>query len=466
MCERGSVDGLGVALVVQTPAGLSRERLVGLVQALLDRHAMLRARLERSDGDGGESTLRVGLVGSVTASACIRRVDAIGLDREGLRQVIEVEAAVARARLAPRAGVMVQVVWLDCGPARPGRLLVCAHRLVVDGVSLRILLEDLATGGAQAAAGRPVVLPPCGTSFRRWAQLLTERAQDPAQIAELAVWTAVLDGRDPPLGDRPFDPACDTVGTCREMRLTLPAARAEPLLTRVPAAFHAGVDDVLLCGLALVVAQWRRRRGEDDQRGVLIDLGGHGREQVAPGVDLSRTVGWSTGVFPVRLDVGGADLDEALAGGPAAGKALKGVKEQLRAVPDHGLGFGLLRYLNPETGAVLAGLPAPQIMFNYLGRFNVPNADDWALVPDSGRIGTDLGLPVSHSLDITAWTEDLPDGSQLHVKWVWPGGLLTEEAVRELAQCWFQALDALAVQAAQPGAGGHTPSDFPLARLS
>lgn len=470
LCERGDpIDGFSMGVTVQAPAGLDPEGLARLVQAVLDHHDLLRARLEPSEREGQGWALRVRPAGSVAASACIVRVDAAGLDDEGLRQVIQTRKAAAIAGLAPQAGVMIQVAWLDRGPSRPGRLVVVIHHLAVDGVSFRILLEDLATGGAQVAAGRAPVLEPCRTSFRRWAQLLAAAAHDPVRMGELAMWAAMLGAVDPPLSDRALDPARDTVGGCREMRSALPPARTEPLLTSVPAVFHAGVDEVLLCGLALAVVSWRRRRGQDDGPGcVLVDLEGHGRqEQVVHGVDLSRTVGWCTTLFPVRLDLDGVDVVEALAGGPAAGQALKRIKEQLRAVPDHGLGFGLLRYLNPETGQVLAGLSTPQIVFNYLGRFAVPDAD-WAVVPDSGLLGggVDAALPVSHGLEINTWTEDRPGGPQLHVSWLWPAGLLSKDAVHELAEGWLQALDALTAHAARPDAGGYTPSDFPLVGLS
>ncbi|MGH3754860.1 MAG: amino acid adenylation domain-containing protein, partial [Pseudonocardiaceae bacterium] len=468
LLERGGpIDGYAQAVTVQAPADLDQERLARLVQAVLDRHDLLRARLERPDGSPGDGVLTVGPVGSVTASACVVRVDATGLDDRGLRRAIEAEEAAAVGRLALQAGVLVQAVWFDRGPGQPGRLLVLIHHLVVDGVSWRVLMEDLAVGWAQMVAGQAPVLEPCPTSFRRWAQLLASQALDPARAGELAVWTEVLDVTEPLLGSRSLDWACDTWGTCRDVTLTLPT-RTEPLLTSVPDTFYAGVDDVLLTGLALAVASWRRRRGQDGQGWVLVDLEGHGRqEQVVEDVDLSRTVGWFTSISPVRLDVSGVDLDEALAGGPAAGQALKGVKEQLRVVPDHGLGFGLLRYLNPETGAVLAGLAAPQIVFNYLGRFAVPDVADWALIPGSGLGGGAApGLPMSHSLEINAWTEDRPGGPQLHVRWSWPAALFTEDAVCELAQDWFQALDGLAVHAAAPHAGGHTPSDLPLVSIT
>ena len=165
----------------------------------------------------------------------------------------------------------------------------------------------------------------------------------------------------------------------------MPTAITAALLTRVPAAFHGGINDVLLTGLALAVADWCRRRGRGAaSTAVLLDLEGHGREEVFADVDLSRTVGWFTSLFPVRLDPGALDLDEALAGGPALGRALKLVKEQLRALPDHGLGYGLLRYLNPRDRARSSPAAAPQIGFNYLGRFAARRERaDWAAAAEA-----------------------------------------------------------------------------------
>jgi non-ribosomal peptide synthase protein (TIGR01720 family) len=345
-----------------------------------------------------------------------------------------------------------------------------AHQLVVDGVSLRLLAEDMAAGAAQLTKGQAPALEPCATPFRRWAGLLAATAQTAARVGELGLWTQTLGRAEPPLGGRALDPAGDTVGACRELRLSL-ASPAEPLLTTVPAAFHASVEDVLLCGLALAVASWRRGLGLDAGReSLLVALDGHGRqEQVLGGIDLSRTVGWFTARFPVLLDLAGIDLAEALTGGPAAGRALKQVKEQVRLAPDHGLGFGLLRHLNPQTAPALAKLPAPQITFNYLGRFPVPAAVDWTVVPDTTLLLERRGpaaLPAAYALTVAAWTEDRPGGPQLNARWLWPAGLLPEASVRALAEGWFHALGALIAHAGRPDAGGHTASDFPLAQLS
>ncbi|MEE1804844.1 hypothetical protein, partial [Streptomyces sp. BE133] len=127
-------------------------------------------------------------------------------------------------------------------------------------------------------AGRTPQLEPVGTSFRRWAERLAAAAVDPVREAELPTWTAILDGPDPHLSRPALDPARDTDGTARTLSLSLPADRTTLLLTDVPAAFHAGVNDVLLAGFAVAVADWRRRRGLGEDTGVLLDLEGHGRE--------------------------------------------------------------------------------------------------------------------------------------------------------------------------------------------
>ncbi|WP_275413248.1 condensation domain-containing protein, partial [Rugosimonospora africana] len=163
------------------------------------------------------------------------------------------------------------------------------------------------------------------------------------------------------------------------MSVVLPAETTNALLTSVPAVFHAGVNDVLLAGLALAVARWRRERGGHGDE-VLVDVEGHGRQEgLVDGADLSRTVGWFTSLFPVRLNAGTLSWEEVCAGSPGVGGVVKRVKEDLRQIPDNGVGYGLLRYLNPDTAQVLADFPTPQIGFNYLGRVNVAGVEDWAM---------------------------------------------------------------------------------------
>ncbi|WP_261340688.1 non-ribosomal peptide synthase/polyketide synthase [Amycolatopsis orientalis] len=424
----GPIAGYHQAALLRTPSGMTGAQLEAVLGAIVARHDMLRARLDRSV-DGW--VLRV-------ADSVEVQVDRVDAGDGDLFALIERQAEPARARLDPDAGVMLSATWFDAGSSGPGRLLLMIHHLAVDGVSWRILLPDLASAWEAVALGRVPALSSVDTSFRRWSQALSTRKRD----GELELWKSVLAGADPIPLDRSLDPARDVQGTVKKVALTLPAERTAPLLSRVPSALRATVNDVLLTGLALAVARWRR----DEGRAVLVDVEGHGREEhLAGGADLSRTVGWFTSVVPVCLDLGELDLDDAFAGGPAAGVALERVRAHLDGLPDAGIGHGVLRYLDPRTGPELAKFAKPQIEFNYLGRIGVPEATDWsyAAEAEAAELGADDHMPVSHALTINALTEDRPGGPELGAHWSWPAAVLTEGSVRGLAEDWFAALDAL-----------------------
>ncbi|MFE2044755.1 amino acid adenylation domain-containing protein, partial [Streptomyces sp. NPDC059477] len=452
----GPVASYHQSALVRTPAALDLPGLTAVLQALADRHDLLRATLVRPSRESAEDwSLHVPPAGAVDAAGWIERVDVTGLDARALEAVVRERAHAARASLDPDAGVMVRAVWCDAGEA-PGRLLLLAHHLVVDGVSWRVLLPDLVAAWQDVSAGRPVRLAPVETSFATWSRLLTELAQDPAREAELPVWQAVLDG-----GTEPFpllrapDPDRDTVSAVREIALRLPAERTGPLLSSVPAAFGADVNDVLLAGLGLAFADWRRRHGGSDTS-VLVDLEGHGREEELGGdsVDLSRTVGWFTSVYPVRLDPGPLDpaaAADAFAGGPAAEEAVRRVRAQLAALPANGVGFGLLRHLDPGTREVLAGHEPPRIEFNYLGRFGIPEDTDWSYAPeeDAADIGAEGAMRAGHALEINVVTEDRADGPVLAAHWSYAEGLLSADTVRDLAETWFRALEGLVERASR-----------------
>ena len=231
----------------------------------------------------------------------------------------------------------------------------------------------------------------------------------------------------------------------------------------MPTAFRAGVQDVLLAGLALALESWRRDRGVPADAPTLVAVKGTAVKNIAADLDLSRTVGWFTTRYPVRLDPGVADWTEVWAGGPALGRAVKAVKEQLHSLPDNGIGYGLLRYLNPDTGPKLS-IVEPQVGFNYLGRFPVGQAAPWAGADETDAIvgGVDDDLPLSHAVEVNAVAEDHPDGLRLSAIWTYAGGLLAEAEVAALAGAWCRALTALVAHTAQPGAGGLSPSDVPL----
>ena len=338
----------------------------------------------------------------------------------------------------------------------------------MDGVSWRILVPDLAVAGAQVSAGQQPRLAPVGTSMRRWAHALDTAA---VSLDELDWWRSTLAAADPPIGTRPIDPVVDVQATVATVRVTLSTATTRAVLTTLPQAFRGNADDALIAGLALALTRWRRRHGDTITETLLI-LESHGRhDTVLPGADLTRTLGWFTTTYPVRLDLSDIDIDDAFGAGTAAGAVVKSVKEQLRRVPGHGIGYGLLRYLNTDTAPILGALPGPQVSFNYLGRFDtIPDAlRDSGWMPAGGAAdGGGAQHPdasVAALLGINAVTVDTPDGPALTAAWDYPAGLITSAEVTDLAELWRDAVTALAAHASRPGAGGLTPSDIGLVAL-
>jgi amino acid adenylation domain-containing protein/non-ribosomal peptide synthase protein (TIGR01720 family) len=458
----GGTDRFAMSMVLELPAGIDADGLTATLDAVLDRHDLLRAHLVRGD----EPTLVARPAGTVRAADLIRRVDCQGRWEEpSALAAAKAELHDAVGRLDPQAGTMADFVWFAAASGR-GRLLVVLHHLVVDGVSWRILMSDLAEAWQQVRTGTAPELPPVGTSARRWAAALADEALSERREAELPYWRDLLESPNPPLGTRAFDPALDVWSTVETVRVQLPADVTDAVLTTLPAAFKGTGTDVLLAALALALDHWRTTDGP-----TLVRLEGHGREEDAvPGADLSRTVGWFTTMYPARVDVTAVDLDDVLAGGPAAATAIKRVKEQLREVPGKGLGYGLLRHLNPETAEQLAGLPVPQIGFNYLGRISdtdVPEhlrTDGWGPASWSAELiaQPDPDLPALSALEVNSVATDTAEGTRLQAAFMFPTGVLSRERTAELAELWVKVLHGMAAYAATGDIGGLTPADAPL----
>jgi amino acid adenylation domain-containing protein/non-ribosomal peptide synthase protein (TIGR01720 family) len=312
------------------------------------------------------------------------------------------------------------------------RVLLVAHHLVVDGVSWRILSEDLQTAYRQAVRGERVHLGPKTASFQEWANRLTVHTKAGGFDDELGYWTSL----EEPGELIPVDgPGPNTTASTRAVTVRLDPDGTEALLRDVPGVYQTQINDILLSALGRVLGRWT---GHDL---VHLDLEGHGREELFAGVDVSRTVGWFTTMFPLQLRIPMA--------GDGWGAVLKSVKEQLRAVPRRGIGYGALRHL----GDVDMPAHRPSVSFNYLGRF------------DGGQSGLDLdadpAAPRPHAIEVVGKVEC----GSLEFNWFYSEGLHREATVRELAQNLLSALREIITHCARPDAGGRTPSDFPLARL-
>ncbi|WP_435598917.1 amino acid adenylation domain-containing protein [Streptomyces anulatus] len=441
------------SLLVTTPPGLTAERLRRALGRLVAHHPVLAARL---DGAGGEAwTLHVPEAPALTDDALTVRPGVLPLT-----DAITAASRTAVGELDPHTGRMLRAAFLDPGDGGPGRLLLVAHHLVVDAVSWRILLPDL----AQLCADPDTPLPPVETSFRTWSRALTGSAVD--RRAELPYWSEVLGDTGPAPYGRDPDPATDTPDTVHRLITTVPAGLAEPALNEVTAAFHCTEQDVLLAAFVLAHSRWR---GEES---TLVLLEGHGRDAALPEVAApARTVGWFTSQYPFRGRLTEAGPDTTIADPNAAGRFLKQVKENLRAVPDHGIGYGQLRHLDAASGAALAARPEPLTGFNYLGRYDVGENDaaapePWTPSPESAAVwrpAPALGVHTAVDLDITALRR--PSGTELSVSWHHASRLVSDEEVAVLDRWWRTALETL-VAAARTQAAGHTPSDLGLLSLS
>ncbi|MGW4596890.1 non-ribosomal peptide synthase/polyketide synthase [Streptomyces sp. NPDC004457] len=429
-------DFFNQSVVIETAGPVDEDALRRALTALWTHHDALRARFVP---DGGTSSVPDGGRRQDVAAADSPVPDLLQVHDARAEELV---TAAAHAGLRLDTGPLFTARLFTADASRPARLLLIAHHLVVDGVSWRILLEDLETAYRQAASGQPVRLPARTTSAREWARRL--RAHADVFAAARAYWEEAARACADPL-PVDGDGGTTTAGT-REVTVRLDRDRTDALLRRVPGVYRTRVDDVLLTALGRVLADWT---GRDT---VAVGLEGHGREdQLFEDVDLSRTVGWFTSLHPVALTVPAGDW----------GTALKSVKEQLRAVPDRGLGYGVLRHLARD--ARLTGTPTPGVSFNYLGRFDW-SADGGTLIGavPGGLGGAEApGTERPHLLDVVARVED----DRLEITWYYSAGRHREETVTALAEGMLRALGGIVAHCARPDAGGRTPSDFPLARL-
>ncbi|NWE18993.1 non-ribosomal peptide synthetase, partial [Pseudomonas sp. P7548] len=412
------------SLLLTPREALDPVRLEAALIQLINHHDALRLRfVEQSDGwqqTHGAPVTASGL----WQSHAHNDVELAALCDEAQRSLDLAQGPLMRAALVTQA---------DGGQ----RLLLVVHHLAVDGVSWRILLEDL------QQAYRNVALPAKTSAYQHWAQRLQAHAQ--TLDAQLPYWQAQSIDADLPC-DNPQGGLQNRLGTKLEIRLN--AEDTRQLLQDAPAAYRTQVNDLLLTALARVISRW------NGQEAALIQLEGHGREDLFDDVDLTRTVGWFTSLFPVRLQAEGE-----------LSSAIKSIKEQLRAVPDKGLGYGLLRYLgNADAREALAGLTAPRITFNYLGQFDRQFDDSALFVPAAQGSGQaqDAEAPLANWLTV----EGQVYGGELALQWGFSLDMFHTTTIQRLADDYRAELKALIEHCCATPAGQVTPSDFPLARIT
>jgi non-ribosomal peptide synthase protein (TIGR01720 family) len=419
--------------------------LAGALARLVEHHDALRARFSGTGSAASQRFVSCSEAGPVP----LHRIDLSALSPESATRAMATASEDVQASLDLAEGPMLRAV---CFAGPPGeRLLLAVHHLVVDGVSWRILLEDL-QAAYEALVRRPgeaPELPPKTLSLRRWASELTARSEAPELLAELDLWTAGPWSEVAPL------PA-DLAGASREagtdrVEVALDRDTTGALLRRVHAAYRTGVDDLLVAATGRALAAWTGAGS------VLLDLEGHGREPLGGREhDLSRTVGWLTSVQPVLLR--SADLAEP-------GAAIRAVKERLRSIPAHGIGFGLLRHLasDPAARERVAALPEAEVALNYLGQLDqvLPPDAPFAPAPEPSGAERAAAGRRRYAVEVNAWVSD----GRFRLACVYGTATHRRATIEGFARRVEGELRALVEHCLLPDAGGWTPSDFPLAHL-
>ncbi|PSB01236.1 non-ribosomal peptide synthetase, partial [Merismopedia glauca] len=412
---------------------------------------------------------------------------------------MDILAKQLQASLDLEFGLLVKVAFFHLGSHKPSNLCIAIHHLVVDGVSWRILLEDWQTAYQQLSQKQAIALPPKTTSFKQWAEKLLTYATLPQIQSEKDFWLSnfypshipidfpqkeyqTQNPKSSSVGDSlPSGIAArsaiqnpksnNTVADSQTITVKLSATETQALLQDVPAAYRTQIEEVLLTALVQAFGEWTGRSR------LLIDLEGHGRQEIDEEVDISRTVGWFTTVFPVSLNLEGLREPE---------DALPTIKEQMRAIPQHGFNYGVWRYLteNPEHFAsaspVGAGLESsfktfptphtphptpcsPEVSFNYLGQLDRSFAKDavFNLLADKDSL---TYSPQSHRPYLLEIDAHIAAG-ELKALWTYSRNLHHRHTIEHLAQNFIKKLRSLIHHCQSPDAGGYTPSDFPLAQM-
>ncbi|MBW4570975.1 MAG: amino acid adenylation domain-containing protein [Tolypothrix carrinoi HA7290-LM1] len=434
------------SVLLQLPNNFNPSFLSKAVSQLLEHHDALRLLFISTEGNWRQ--INKGLEDSVP----FEQVDLSQVPQSEQLTALEEIAARLQASLNLNVGPLMRVVLFNLGSNCCQCLLIAIHHLAVDGVSWRILLEDLFAVYQQLERGESIQLQKKTTAFQDWAIRLSHYAQSNILQQQLNYWLNLPWSKVAPLPvDEPANKQYNTVANAAEVSVALDKKQTDALLQEVCVAYNTQINDVLLTALAQSLRKWTGKSA------FLIDLEGHGREDLFEEVDLSRTVGWFTSLFPVLLHLESTtDL----------GETLKAVKEQLRGIPLRGIGYGILRYLSQESEICiqLQALPQADICFNYFGQFAQSGflGVSWQFDAVSKRFdrSSEGGRP--YLLDVNAMVVE----GKLQITWTYCCQVHHSATVKLLAHNYIEELQKLIDHCLSPEAKGYTPSDFPEAGLS
>lgn len=428
---------------------LDSAQLMNAAASLMSHHDALRMRFNREGTDWRQENAPMGEMSN------FKRMDVSSLSDDERASLIGRTAESLSSEFDLADGILARFVHFDGGASAHSHLLIAIHTLVIDDKSWAIILEDLEAACRKLREGERPVLPPKSDSFKRWAETLKSHASSIEAKAEAAFWTDERFSRasrlpsDNSSSDNPSRVNAQSSPTCTVVA-ALNDEETRALLNEAPQTFRAQMSDVLLAALTQVFTRWS---GD----AFLFHSEGPGGETLHEGLELSRTVGNFTDLFPTVLEL---KRDET------PGEVLKAVKEQLRQVPNWGANYGLLRYMtaDAELRQRLESLPQPEVFVSFRAPFEhvAPAYALFEIAPLPESTLASVSAPRAYMLEIRVFDE----GGRLRSEWTYDSEAYRRETVERLAEDFLEALRSTIAHAAQPDAEGFTASDFPLAALN
>ncbi|GAE09516.1 long-chain-fatty-acid-CoA ligase [Paenibacillus sp. JCM 10914] len=426
------------SLLLSVREPLKEEALKAALHHLVNHHDALRLRFrQEKDGVWKQDHTEI-------RDIPLWWEDFSSLPREHQRAAVERQAEKAQSSLNVNHGLLLRVVYFDLGRGE-ARLLLVIHHLAVDGVSWQILLEDLQTAYVQCLNEMEVRLPVKTTSYKQWAERLEQFAGSEKSLeAEIKYWTSSdYQGSFPAL-PLDYQGGVNTEASTERFTVSMSMEESHSLLNEVPLVYHTQPSIILMTALLLAFNRWT-----GDKR-LAFSLEGHGREDIIEGVDMSRTVGWFTSMYPLILV---KEENQSLDG------IIKQVKEQVNRVPRKGIGYGILRYLNGIGDQLPSGPDSrPSVGFNYMGHVDRMVDENSMFAGASEFGGNNFGESNQryHLIDVNL----VVLAKQLHINWSYSKNCHRRETIEGVSRYYAESLRDLIAQIHSPDAGGYTPSDF------
>jgi amino acid adenylation domain-containing protein/non-ribosomal peptide synthase protein (TIGR01720 family) len=343
-------------------------------------------------------------------------------------------------------GDLVKVILFKMPENYEENLLFFAiHHLAVDGVSWRILVEDMEMILSGLKRNKTLDLGFKTSSYRQWFEALKVYGQTEALLSQKRYWQTIIKRYEPLKTDKNFDGIIG-IKDIDIFNISLSVDQTRQLIQEAPITYHTEINDLLICALGLTLAEFA------DSNSIVIGMEGHGRENISQQIDTSRTIGWFTSVFPVLLEV---DVQASLS------DSIKQVKENLRKIPTKGIGYGVLKYINKEE--VFQGSESWDIVFNYLGQVDNAIQNNLWFKGRENIESKDIDefYEVSEKLSINSYVQD----GELVFNWSYSSLQYKPETIKKLASTYIKNILSISehcIEAQQKSGGKHTPSDFDL----